>query len=582
MGAGAIDAGGAAGAVGGGRVTDRPPDAIPGGGEGFQPVVDPTNRLLSQVADVSHFPWIPMGVAILLVLWFVSMPRLVQPLASAETGWMAEAFRPASASVGTSARARSRTRAVRTWEGVTPDESRPLSQSQRIAVRLPSAVTGAASLLIFFLLARLVAGDAAALLGACLLAIAGPWVEAGTSTLPLLAGETLVLLGVTWAIVLHGRHREVQIAAVNALRIGVAGAFLGIGLLLAPATFASFLTTLLLWFVLGLRRSSSDATTLPVESPRRTVALAILGTVMLVGATVFASAVAERLAGGGLGARWPSAADLVPEASLWLDLHRQLLSPGPHTDLLLLVALVVIAVVRGVERWGGRPWKAAGLLPWTFLGLYFRIAGGEARAAAATAGAPSSLVVPITVGPLVILGLAWIVLRGLQPGRVRRQEYGFAVTWLLASALLVPFVPGGHPYAPALAAAISVLPPLLLVAGRGARSLWHSSEAWPGRVAILAIAYLPIALFGANALNRVLEAPAALNTSLDRIGELTPTILLFLAALGALSVILTVRPDTRVAVFDPERPRGRRGRRGGRPGRRGRRTGRRPEGPPRR
>lgn len=559
---------------------NRPPDPPTEGGEAFQAVVDPTSNLLSQVARLSRFPWIAFGIALVLSLWFASMPQnLFKPLESAEVGWMTESFRPASASPGTSALARSLSRAVWTWQGVTPDVTQPLSASQRVSVRLPAAVTGGAAAVVFFLLARLVAGNAAGLLAACLLAVATPWIRAGTSTLPLLVGETLVLLGVTWAIVLHGRHREVQIAAVNALRIGVAGAFLGVGLLLAPATFASFITTLLLWFVLGLRRSSSLATTLPVESPRRTVALAITGTIVLLGATVFASAVAERLAGGriGGGSLLPPLGNLVPEAALWTELHRTLLSPGPSTDRLLLVALVVVAIVRIVEHQGGRPWKAAGLLPWTYLALHFRIAGEELRAASSAPG-DHALGVPITVGPLLILGLAWMVLRGLQPGRVRRQEYGFAITWLVASALLVPFVPAGHPYAPALAASVSILPPALLMAGRGARSLWEGSESWLGRWAILVIAYLPVVLFGADAMNAWLRAPVPLDGALRRGHDLLPTVLMILSALGALSVIVAVRPDPRAASREPAGVRGHRGRRGGRQGRCGRRGGRRHEG----
>lgn len=561
-------------------MTERPGDPAPEGGEPFRPVVDPTSHLLSQVAPTSRFPWIPFGIALVLALWFASMPQsLPDPLLPAEIGWMTESFRPADASPGTSALARSLSRAVWTWQGIAPDVTQPLSQEQRLAVRLPAAVTGAAALVVFFLLARLVAGNAAGLLAACLLAVAAPWIRAGTSTLPLLTGETFVLMGVTWAIVLHGRHREVQIAAVNALRIGVAGAFLGVGLLLAPATFASFITTLLLWFVLGLRRSSSEATTLPVESPRRTVALAVTGTVVLLGATVFASAVAERLAGGGMGGALPSLGNLVPEASLWTTLHRSLFSPGPETDRLLLVALVVVAIVRAVEHFGGRPWKAAGLLPWSYLALHFHFAGRELRAAAAATGG-SPLDVPVTVGPLLLLGLAWMVLRGLQPGRVRRQEYGFAVTWLVASALLVPFVPAGHPYAPELAAAVSFLPPALLVAGRGARSLWEGSESWLGRWAILLIAYVPVVLFGGDAFNEWLGAPVLLDGALRRGHALLPAALLALSLAGALSVVLTVRPDARAAEpREATAGRGRRGRRGGRQGRRsGRRGGRRHDG----
>jgi hypothetical protein len=560
-------------------VNERPSEESRDPGEAVRAVDDPTSRLLREVTGESRFPWVPAAVAVLLVLWIASMPRLMNERPGpAETGWMNDALVPTSVAPAGSALARALTRASWTWQGVTPDLARPLTERERLVVRLPAAAAGAASLLVFFLLARLVAGSASALLAACLLAIAHPWIQAGTSAIPLVAGEMLVLLGVTWALGLHARHREVELAAVTALRVGVAGAFLGVGLLLAPATFASFVTTLLLWFVLGVRRSSSDATTLPVESPRRTIALAVAGTLVLLGAGLAAGLAAERLAGGD-----PRTA-FVPlppaDPGVWSDLHRRLLSPGPLTDRLLLAALLVTAVVRGVERWGGRPWKAAGLLPWAYLGVHFWLAGKEARAAG------GAFVMPLTIAPLLVLGIGWIVLRGLSPGRARRQEYGFAVTWLLASVLLAPFVPGGHPHDPALAAAVSVLPPVLLVAARGARSLWEAEGSDLARAAILGIAYLPVAQFGADALGVWLGGPRSLDLALNAIRAAMPTLLLAAAGVGALAVVLTVRPEKRAAPAEeaPHHP-GRRGRRGGRPGRRGRhgRYGRRgPEGGDRR
>ena len=554
-------------------MTERPPGGASGAGGVERPVDDPTSRLLRGVSTFdSRIPWIPVAVAVLAVLWLLSMPALVnEPMRPAETGWIAEALRPSEASTRASELARTLTRATWAWQGLEVDATRPLSPGERLGVRLPAAAAGGVGLIVFFLLGRLVAGDAAALLAACLLAISPPWIRAGTSAIPLLVGELMVLLGVTWAIVLHARHREVTIAAVTAMRIGVAGVFLGLGLLLAPATFAAFVTTLLLWFVLGLRRSSSDATTLPVERPRHVVQLAILGTVVLLGTTVAVSIVAEGLAGGTthITSPLPVLATLVPEASVWGDAYRMLVSPGPRTDRLLLAALAIIAIVRVLEGSAGRPWKAAGLLPWVYLGLHFHVA----RLDLADAAGASTSTLPLTVTPLFVLGLGWLILRGLSPGRIRRQEYGFALTWFVASVLLVPFVPGGHPHDPLLAASVSLLPPGLLIAGRGARALWNADRGPLARGALLAIAYLPVALFVADALIGITGAPAPLYGGLKRLEDSLPYVLLVAVVLGAISQLLTVRPDTRPPPPDLEHRRGRRGRRGGRRGRRGWRSG---------
>lgn len=567
MGAGTIDVGGVSRTPGEERVTERPPGGPVVAG-GVDPVDDPTSRLLREVAGTSTFPWIPVAIAVLSVLWLASMPRLVnEPLRSAEMGWVAEALHPSEASTGASALARTLTRATWAWQGLELDPTRPLTPRERLAVRLPAAAAGGAALVVFFLLGRLIVGDAAALLAACLLAISPPWIQAGTSAIPLLVGELMVLLGVTWAIVLHGRHREVTIAAITAIRIGVAGVFLGLGLLLAPATFAAFVTTLLLWFVLGLRRSSSDATTLPVERPRHVALLAVMGTLVLLGTTVVVSLLAEGLAGGTthVSSPLPVLATLVPEASVWGDVYRTMLSPGPRTDRLLLAALVVIAIVRVLERSAGRPWKAAGLLPWTYLGLHFYLT--RLDAAEIPGGSPVTL--PATVGPLLVLGLGWLILRGLRPGTIRRQEYGFALTWFVASVLLAPFVPGGHPHDPRLAASVSLLPPGVLIAGRGARALWNTDSSPLSRGPLLAIGYLPIALFAANAVLGLAGGPPFLDHARRQVEDALPNILLVAVALGAISQLVSVRPDVQTPTPDVERHRGRRGRRGGRRGRRG-------------
>ncbi len=555
MGASAIDVGRATARAGDSPVSEPPRSWEP---EEIQQVVDPTSRLLREVERVeSRFPWTAIAVAALGFLWLGSMPLLRnEPLRPAEIGWIQEAIRPADGSPGTSA--------TWAWRGIEIERGEPLTPNERLGVRLPAAAAGAASLLMYFILGRLVAGGAAALLAACLLAIAPAWIRAGTSALPLLVGEMMVLFGVTWALLLHGRHREGEIAAPSSLRIGVAGAFLGIGLLLAPAMFASFATMLLLWFVLGLRRSSSEATTLPVQRPARTVGIAVIGTFVIVGAAVLAAQIAERLAGAS-GRAVPDLSALAPDATIWLDLHRRLLSPGPRTDVVLLVALALIAISRGVERWGGRPWKRVGLLPWIYLAVHVSVAGSEARAPGG-----SAMEIPFTVAPLLVLGLGWTILRGLQPGRVRRQEYGFALTWLSTSVLVAPFIGVGHPHDPILAASVSLLPPGLLIAARGARALWEAADGALARAAVIAVAYFPVVIFILATATMLAGAPLPLDRATAWMTRWTPWILVAVAAAGALSQGLTIRPERMVEPAEPAHHRGRRGRRGGRGGRGGR------------
>jgi hypothetical protein len=242
---------------------------------------------------------------------------------------------------------------------------------------------------------------------------------------------------------------------------------------------------------------------------------------------------------------------------------------------LLLAGLAVIVTVRALERWVGKTWKAAGLLPWIYLALHFHFAGAEMRAPLVP-----GLQLPLTIAPLLVVGLGWTVLRGMQPGRVRRQEYGFALTWLASSVLLAPFIPAGHPHDPVLAAMVSVLPPGLLLAARGARALWESEEGPLARGAVLVIAYLPVLLFGGSAATSVLGGPDVLRTVTGYLSDWTPRVLLVAAGFGALSQLLTVRPDARPIRVEEGPRQGRRGRRGGRGRARGGR--RRREGSPRR
>jgi hypothetical protein len=534
-------------------------------------VVDPTNELLEQLSNLeSRIPWIPLGLSLLVLLWIPSLTRLAsEDLHPAEAAWLQEVIDPPEEAGGGSAFSRHLTRvAWERWPGTT---TLPVDfdAGQRRALRIPAALGYIAGIVVFYVLSRLVVGNAGGLLAATLLTISAPWVRAGTSALPLILGETLILVGVLSALVLQARHREVEVAGATAKHIGIAGIFLGVGLLLAPAGVATFLTILLIWFFLAIRRSSSEATTLPVEHPRQTVFFAVFGTIVLVGASAVTAWGVERIAGG---SGVPFASLLVPMLDegieIWRDLFRGILSPGPATDLVVFFAIPLIVVVRVLEWSDGRPWRAGGLLPWIFLGLYFSALRGEH-------GASQALQVPVTVPPLFVLGLGWIVLRGLRPGRTRRQEYTFLITWLAAGLALIPFVPGGTPHDPLLAGTVTLLPAVILIAGRAGRALWEAEETPLARIGILIIVYLPIVLFGVAAI----AGSGPLQTAADALQDHIFGILLGAVALGVISEMIHVRPDVAPAIpsassrrrFRRGRPRGDR-RRPRRPGRSTRRS----------
>lgn len=556
--------------------SERPrPEASEGKGR----IVDPTSDLLRQITGVeSRIPWIPLGIAILFLLWLPGLwPLTTEPMRPHETAWVQQVLSEYGGDSSGSKFSRVLSEATWTWQGAEI-ESADLTPPQRLAARLPAMGASLAGLIVFYFLARMIVGQAAALLAGCLLAIAAPWVRGATSAMPLLVGEVFVLFGVSWALTLQGRHREVQLAGVTATRIGIAGLFLGFGLLLAPAGVATFLTTLLVWLMLGLRRSSSGATTLPVGQPREIAFFAVAGTLFLAGATGLVAWGAERfLAGSPAGPSF-----LLPPSApvdLWVDVYRRLLSPGPATDLLIVASIVVVGGVRSAEFFAGRPWQAAGLLPWAFLVAWvFTI----------RADLPVRLDVPMTLPALFVLGFGWMLLRGLRPGVIRRQEYTFLVTWVLMGALLVPVVGGEHAHAPVLASMVVLLPPMALVAGRGARALWESEDGLIARLSILVIAYAPIliyltqaviALASGDAFDPDVVMTSPLNLASTKVNQLLPTLVLCAAFLGILSELVTVRPDVVPAGEDSRRRRPvRRGRRpaggGRRPGGNRRRGGR--------
>jgi hypothetical protein len=268
----------------------------------------------------------------------------------------------------------------------------------------------------------------------------------------------------------------------------------------------------------------------------------------------------------------PDSDALVRGVRLWSELYGSLLSPGPSTDVLLVVALASILLIRFAEWLGGRPWRAAGLAPWVFLGLWIlalqrdgTFSVSTAAAAAEAADGAARLAVPVTLPPLFVLGLAWLVLRGLHPGEFRRQEYTFLLAWLGVSLLMVPFVPGSHPHAAQLASAVTLLPPMLLLVGRAGRVMWEAKPHALARAGIVLFVLAPVAFSAAMTSAEAMGGNAA--RDLAGAGrQALPLVLLASAALGVLAELLTVRPDP---VGPAPRPRGegpRRRRRGGRRG----------------
>lgn len=520
----------------------RRPEAEPGAGEApaEEPfvVVDPTHVLLGRITGVeSRVPWPLLGVVLLVVLSLPLIPRLTSdPVRQVEKTWVDQVLQTPGAPAGGSAFARTLSRTA--WDRMHVDVQRsPLeSPRERAALRAPAAVASLAGLIVFFFLARLVVGWGGALLAASLLAVCEPWARSATSATPRVLGEMLVLIGVIWALNLQSRHREVGIARSTAVNVGFAGLFLGLAVVLTPAAFATAAATLVVWFSVALRRSRTEATTLPVASPGRTAAIAVGGTLLLLLTSLAAVWGAERLAGGaGIpellatgGAPWHG-------AELWTRLYRRLLSPDAFTDWLMATTLGVVVLVRLAERSSGRQWQAAGLAPWAFLGLWVFALQRDPAAFA-------RLEVPVTAPPLFVLGLAWLLLRGLRTGRFRRQEYTFVLVWLGAGVLLVPLVPGSAPDDSWIAAAVTLLPPVLILVGRAVRALWESEETDAARAGILVYSFLPVAVALAAAVAG-LAGTAARRSVEGAAGAWMWVVLAVAVALGVGSELVTVRPD---------------------------------------
>ena len=235
-----------------------------------------------------------------------------------------------------------------------------------------------------------------------------------------------------------------------------------------------------------------------------------------------------------------------------------------------MVALAAILLIRFAEWKGGRPWHAAGLAPWVFLGLWILPLQHDgtfaARAAEQAVGGTPRLDVPVTLPPLFVLGLGWLVLRGLHPGEFRRQEYTFLLAWLGVSLLMVPFVPGSHPHGAQLASAVTLLPPMLLLVGRAGRVMWEAKPHALARAGIVLFVLVPVAWSAVLASAEAMGGTVARDLA-EAGRRALPVVLVASAALGVIAELITVRPD---AAGPAPRPRGEGGtRRRRRSGRRG-------------
>ena len=514
-------------------------------------VIDPTNVLLRQITHVeTRIPWLLVGVLFLLALWMPILPGLTSPWdtppgpASVGTTvspgpeeiWVERTLGDGPRAVHESAAVRALCRNL--WHALGVDgRASELGPRERRLARAPSALVSLLGLYVLFSLARLVAGNAAGLLAVCFAAVSVPWMRAGSLAMPMMIGEALSLAGVARAVEIQARHREVEVPGVSATRIGGAGLLLGLGILFDPANLATLFAAVLVWFFLALRRTSSNLTTLPVKSPGETAFFGVMGAVVMVGAAVAVGWAAERLAGGGA-FPYVSAfrADVDAGRAIWGSIWRSLFSPSAATDRLILVSIPVIAGIRFVEWWAGKPWRAAGLLPWAFLAIYLlTFVRGSSDA--------SVLLVPLTVPPLFVLGVGWLVLRGLRPGRPHRQENTFLLVWLGMVLAMVPVLPSIHIDNARLAAFLAVLPPLLIVAGRAGRAIWEANERILARIAILLFLYVPVVVWGLGPRG----GWPAVDTAIGRLGaagiEHLPVIVLGTVVLGILAELVGVRPD---------------------------------------
>ncbi len=453
----------------------------------------------------------------------------------------------------------------------------------------PAPIVATILLLVYFALGRRMIGNASAIVAAALLAISAPFLVATNQSHPLLLAETLALAGIAWLIALEAKHREVGLTGQSAIEASVAGALFGASLSVHPATLSTVIAAIVLWFSLGLRRSR--ATTLPSRRPGASVLWGVFGC-----ATIVAGVVAAMFAMSTWGSMWAAGWSGAPIAwvaspePVWKDAYRWIVSPFRETDVLVIAAILLVALIVSIESWSGSSWRGAGLLPWIYLLLYVLVGSevlfgpGATPAIDATSAIPAIDAtaasrlprLPAPIPPLFVLGLGWLVLRGFSPGRVRRQEYTFLLVWLALAGLLLPQAVASETKASGasqqdamIVVALTILPMVVLVAARAARAFWESERGWLARVGILSFACLPVIAALGNTVTS--WGPENQGTvwaiALDR---WLPLALGVAASLGALSVLVSVRPDPAIQPMprgggEPRRGfRGPRRRRGGR------------------
>ena len=439
------------------------------------------------------------------------------------------------------------------------------------AARRVSNLAALFFLFIFFALGRRVIGSAAALVAASLLAVTGPFVEASRSAHPLLLAEALALTGVGWMIGIEARHREVGYTIRSALEISIAGIFFGASLMMHAATLPTVVAAFFLWLFLGLHRSR--ATTLPSLRPEASVKFAWVGAAALAVLTLATILVLTFVARDSSSEIFRSFLPSGSAADSWRQLYRWVVSPMLETDLLVVAAFVLVAVIALMEWFAGTHWGAAGMLPWIYLLLFVLLTGSpETR-------------IPLSIPPLFVLGLGWLALRGFSPARVRRQEYTFLLVWLGVGFFLFPIsraidaaITGEMGMETLVSVSLTILPMVLLVAARGARAFWETERGVLARTGILAFTCLPVlAGFAELVAKSPIRFPGTADIAIHLQRSL-PIALGVAASLGALSVLISVRPD-QVPVKAPAFSRGRDHRRRRRHHHRGRDTRRPP--PPR-
>ncbi|HET9888110.1 MAG TPA: hypothetical protein VFR10_11405 [bacterium] len=554
-------------------MTEREPDARD---------IEPINPDVPQVARIdSKIPWLILGSIVLFALWFPTsldlgsrppsareVPWLPDPSVTTETTDPTSGGDPAS---GTDAAKDAPATDSRVEDPAPP--AMPPSVAARDEVSLPRAMNdlamrslakhldpvmafgeGAQSdhllaaarrlsnlaalifLLVYFSLGRRVIGNAAALVAASLLAVTGPFVEAARSAHPLLLAEALALAGVAWMIGIEARHREVGYTIRSALEISIAGIFFGASLVMHPATIPTVLAAFFLWLFLGLHRSR--ATTLPSLKPEASVTFAWVGAGALAALTIATIVVLASLAGDSSRQIFGSFLPSGYAAHSWRELYRWLVSPMFETDLLVAAAFLLVAIIALMEWFAGTHWGAAGMLPWIYLLLFVLLTGTpETR-------------IPLSIPPLLVLGLGWLALRGFSPARVRRQEYTFLLVWLVAGYLLFPIaraieahLTGEMGMETMASVSLTLLPMVLLVAARAGRAFWETEHAFLARAGILLFTCLPVL---AGLAELIAKSPARFPGSAGlaiHLQRSMPIALGTAAALGALSVLVSVRPD---------------------------------------